>query len=127
MQADRLEELCAHKRVERYKDGRRPTCRDCGRPWAETQRELSQRVLDSERAARAAALEKRMQADRLKVPRMTVDEETGAVYLYLVNGEHARTVEVGEGLNLDVAESGEVLGVEWLPLAFISEDPSDAG
>ena len=36
--------LCAHYRLRRYEDGRRPTCRDCGRPWAETQREIVARA-----------------------------------------------------------------------------------
>lgn len=46
--------------------------------------------------------------------KVTYDSEADAGYLYLTEGEVARTVEVGNGVNVDLDQEGRIHGIESL-------------
>jgi uncharacterized protein YuzE len=51
--------------------------------------------------------------------RFEFDREANALYIYLQEipyGAVARTIEIEDGANLDIARDGQVLGIEFLDL-----------
>lgn len=48
--------------------------------------------------------------------RFTYDQESGALYMRMVEGEIAETLELGGGCYLDVSGDGTVMGLECLSL-----------
>lgn len=62
---------------------------------------------------------------------MTIDREFELAYVYMGTGEVARTLSVGDSINIDIKESDEIFGVEFIgfsPLdrsgaSLLSEQP----
>lgn len=44
--------------------------------------------------------------------KLTIDQEANAVYLKLKEGKILKTQKIGKGINADLDEEGEVLGIE---------------
>jgi len=59
--------------------------------------------------------------------KLYVDSETGALYMKLSEGRIHDTLEVDEGVYIDVDIAGRVLGVEFLSLDEFSETAARFG
>jgi uncharacterized protein YuzE len=52
---------------------------------------------------------------------LNVDAIAKAAYIKVSEGQHASTRELSPSVNLDVSDSGELLGVEFLSLSALGE------
>ena len=50
----------------------------------------------------------------MKVLNLTLDTEFQLSYVYLGSGKVDRTIEVNPSINIDINQSGEIFGVEFL-------------
>ena len=56
---------------------------------------------------------------------LTVDAISKAAYIKVSEGQHASTLSLCPSVNLDVSDSGDLLGVEFLSLQGLSEVSSE--
>ncbi|HDN80447.1 MAG TPA: DUF2283 domain-containing protein [Chloroflexi bacterium] len=52
-------------------------------------------------------------------PRVYYDPQSDVLYLLIKEGEEERFVEVAEGINVELDETGQILGIEILGLSRV--------
>ncbi len=52
-------------------------------------------------------------------PRVYYDSQSDVLYLLIKEGEEERFVEVAEGINVELDETGQVLGIEIIGLSRV--------